>query len=141
MREALNEYPGARGLEHFLTGADADAIMEQARELHERAGAHDTESEPDLRTQAQQLYGRAGTGGGALGVPVLSTPERENERRMFKIAQEFNEAPRDAYGQRIGIRPSDIDFYTRERGIEHLRNQVLRWAVLSRSDLSARYGG
>lgn len=138
VREAIAQYPGAAGMEDFLTGSE-DEILDKAQRLHERARSRD--DEPDARQRAVALYGRSGTGGlggGALPPPGL---ELDNERWEQRFIENFNSAPRDVYGQRLGLPAGDVDRYTRQRLAGHVVEQVSKWAAVTRSDWGARSSG
>lgn len=141
-RLAVVEYPGAGKFPELITGNTEDEIKESARNAHERVTqlqAHQTTpgAYDQVRERAQELYGRSGSGGIGPGSGVPSpyvSPEKGDERWAQNFAQSFNDAPRDVYGQRMGLSPSDIDRYTRHRFVGHVSDRVRFWGQLTRSD-------
>lgn len=138
-RLALVEYPQAAKFPELVRGETEDEIRQSAKEAHERVAAlSDHSAGPasfdDLRRHAQDLYGRGGVVGGSTPAPpAYVPPDMAEERWAQNWAQRFNDAPRDIYGARQGLSPSDVDRYTRHRFTSHVKDRVRFWGQLTRS--------
>jgi len=145
-RLAIQEYPLAAKFPQLVTGATEDEIMASAREAHEQL-AQMTQGSVNAFDQFRDRvaetpgnpYGRPGVlgGGSTPGSPYVA-PEQQKERWQRNFAQSFNEAPRDAYGQRVGISPRDVDRYASERFVDHIKDQIGMWAELTNSSYRGR---
>lgn len=137
---ALTTYPEAAQLRELVTGNSREEIMASAADVAERvkaiAGGTD-----DTFERARQAYGPGPTTGGGFGsVPSPFAGDRDAQRirRENQFAEKFNNAPRDAYGQRLGISPAETTEYTSSRFVNHVRNALSYWATMTRSDAWAR---
>ena len=138
---ALYKFPEARKFPQLVTGATEQEILLSAEAAHKQVEElmRGTSGEQAAFDQARAAYGPAPVGGGSTGVPSAYTPPNmANERWNMQFAQRFNEAPRDAYGQRQGISPADVTRYTNQRFVDHVKNALNMWAMMTRSDAWAR---
>ena len=140
-RLALIEYPHAGKFPELVVGNTEEEIREAAQAAHQRveemmrgAGGSD-----DTFERARQAYGPGPTTGGNVSAPSAYTPPNMAEERWnMNFAQRFNEAPRDAYGQRQGISSQEITRYTNNRFIQHVKDRLNFWADMTRSDAGHR---
>src|SRR5262249_39286649 len=127
--EALNEYPGARGLEDFITATDVAGIRDQARRLRERGGGDAGDPYDQMRQQARDFYGPSGGGPGGAppGLPPAPvSPDMEKERRMWGIAERWND-----WRLNDAQRPSnkEVDQFAQFRFVDQVLNAVRRNAT------------
>lgn len=64
----------------------------------------------------------------------------ERTRQEQRFADRFNSAPRDAYGQRLGISPAEVAQYASSRFSAHVRSEMQFWHDLSNRPLSELRG-
>jgi hypothetical protein len=50
----------------------------------------------------------------------------ENQAWVRDFARRFNAAPKNRYGERMGIEGGDIDTYTKLRGVAHISETIAR---------------
>ena len=142
---ALMEFPHAAKFPELVVGNTEEEMRESAKVAHERVqemmrgvGTGD-EAMDVMRQRAQDIYGPGPSTGSAGAAPMGFTPPNMAEERWnANFAQRFNDAPRDAYGQRIGISPADVARYTNNRFVGHVKNALRFWANMTRSDASRR---
>jgi hypothetical protein len=139
-RLALTEFPAASKFPELVRGSTEDEIRASAREVAERVGqlqaTPTADSFDQLRDQATQLYGRTGTGGTGPGGGMPSSyvsPDKAEERWAGDFARRFNDAPRDMYGVRVGISPSEVDRYARQRFVSQIQERVGFWGQITNS--------
>lgn len=142
-RLAMSEYPLAAKFPQLITGETEEEIMQSAKAAAEGlATLQNQTSTPDVLDQFQtQLYGRGSGSGGngpTTGAIASSGPDRNEERWAWKWAENFNDAPRDAYGQRMGISGRDADRFANYRFVTQLKDQMRMWGNLTRSDFRSR---
>ena len=143
---ALHRFPEAAAFPQLVTGSTEDEIMQSAEAAHNRVveirrGASGVDPYEDARQQAQQFYGRGSAVGGtaSMGTPAASaTTDMATLRAESAFAEKFNNAPRDAYGQRMGISPQETAQYTNSRFIDHVKNAVSYWAMMTNSSYAGR---
>lgn len=140
-RLAMVEYPNAAKFPELVSGSNEQEIMQSAKEAHERlssladgtAGASAFDQFRD-NARDQNPYGRAGViGGGATPGSSHVSPDMAEARWNHQFAQRFNDAPRDAYGTRLGINPADVNRYTTNRFVDHVRDRVSFWGRMTNS--------
>ena len=143
---ALTEFPIVKGFEDLVTGSNEAEIMDSARLVAERlsaVGQKDASAFEDFRDRVNDVrgnpYGAAGVrGGGSQPGSAYVSPDQADARWEQNFARQFNDAPRDAYGQRMGISPRDVDRYAQQRFTNHIRDQVGFWAELTNSSYRGR---
>ena len=143
---AMQEYPLASKFPQLVGGATEEEIMQSAKEAHEQLASltqHNADTFDQFRGQVMadqgNPYGRAGVlGGGASPGSQYVSPEQADERWERNFARSFNEAPRDAYGQRIGVSPRDVDRYASQRFVNHIKDRVAFWATMTNSSFQGR---
>lgn len=147
-RLAMVEYPNAAKFPELISGNTEEEIRQSAKDVHERVTSlsdrtADMSSFERFRQDAQQNpYGRPGVlGGGSNPGSSYTPPDMQEERWRQNFAQRFNDAPRDAYGTRIGIAPQDVDRYAVGRMVDHMKDQVAFWTGMTNSSMArARRG-
>lgn len=144
---AMQDYPLAAKFPQLISGNTEEEIMESAKETHEQLASltqgntstFDQFRDSVVNRDQQNPYGRAGVlGGGSQPGSQYTPPEQQTERWQRQFAQQFNDAPRDAYGQRVGISPRDVDRYAQQRFTDHIKDQVGFWAELTNSSYRGR---
>src|SRR5262249_30586625 len=88
----------------------------------------------DVGQRAQDVYGPGPSTGSGGGFPAFSMPGVHMTREELRIAQKLNDAPRDAYGQRMGGSDAGINAYTTSRFVGHVKDRIRYWAMQTRSD-------
>jgi hypothetical protein len=138
-RLAMVEYPNAGKFPELITGNTEEEIRQSAKDVHERvtsladrtAGASVFDQ---VRSDVGNPYGRPGViGGGAAPGSAYVAPDMAEERWRNRFAQQFNEAQRNTYGERMGISPRDVDRYTTGRAVEHLKDRIHFFGRLTNS--------
>jgi hypothetical protein len=137
---ALIEFPHAAKFPELVQGRTEDEILRAAEAAHKRVeemmrqtGSGDPRFD-SVRQQAQDFYGPGPSTGGSTGAPTGYTPPNMAEDRWNRqFAEQFNNAPRDMYGQRMGISPSDVTRFTNNRFITHVKDRIRFWGQMTRS--------
>jgi hypothetical protein len=143
-KAAFADFPEAKLFPQLVTGTTESEIMASAEAAHNRVvelrgGARGEDPYEDARRQAQEYYGRGPTTGGATGTPTgYVPPDMGKVRKELAFAEKFNNAPRDGYGQRMGISPQETAEYTNSRFIDHVKNAVNYWGMMTNSSYAAR---
>lgn len=142
---ALMEYPHAAKFPELVVGNTEEEMRESAKVAHERVqemmrGVGTGEEAMDvMRQRAQDIYGPGPSTGSSGAAPMgFTPPNMQQERWNAGFAERFNNAPRDSYGQRLGISPQEITQYTNNRFITHVKDRLRFWANMTRSDASRR---
>ena len=138
---AFYRFPESRKFPELVTGTTEQEIMLAAEAAHKRVEEmmRGTTSEQAAFDQARAAYGPGPVGGGSTGVPSSYTPPNMAEDRWnLQFAERFNNAPRDAYGQRQGISPADITRYTTNRFVAMAKDRLNLIAAMTRSDAGRR---
>ena len=141
---ALYKFPLARQLHELVTGNSQAEIEASAEAAHKRVDDMlKTAQGPDdqfdrVRQQAQDYYGRAPVGGGGTSNVATSSVDAQKRRAEAAFVDKFNNAPRDAFGQRMGISPQEINTYTSTRFVDHVKDRLNFWAMMTRSDAGRR---
>jgi hypothetical protein len=143
-RLALVEYPAAGKFPELVTGNTEEQIMLSAKEAADRVNSLQTQAQgggnafDQVRDRAAELYGRGsgsgGIGGGTNTMTGGVSPDRGEERWAQQFAEHFNDAPRDAYGMRLGVNPRDVTRYTNHRFVTQIKDRIGFWGRLTRSD-------
>lgn len=143
---ALYKFPEAAAFPQLITGTTEHEILQSAEAAHNRVveirrGTSGMDPIVEARQQAQEFYGRGSTVGGAssTGTPAgFATTDTAALRQERQFAEKFNSAPRDAYGQRMGISPAEITEYTNSRFFDHVRNAIQYWGMMTNSSYANR---
>ena len=137
---AIMEYPHAAKFAEMVVGNTEEELRQSAETVHKRVEemvSGNSDSFDQVRQQAQDFYGRGpttGTTGGAGNAPLgYTAPNMAEERWNREFAERFNNAPRDLYGQRLGISPSDVTRYTNNRFISQVKDRIRFWGAMTRS--------
>lgn len=139
-RLAMVEYPNAAKFPELISGSTEDEIRQSAKEVHERVTSlSDRTANASVFDQVREdiggnPYGRAGVlGGGSAPGSAYVPPDMAEERWQQRWAAQFNDAPRDAYGTRVGINPRDVDRYAVGRAVAHLKDRIHFFGRLTNS--------
>src|SRR5215475_2562960 len=148
-KAAFVDFPKASQFPELVQGNTEEEIMRSAEAAHKRVqdmenaitGGRGVTPMDQMRQQAQDFYG-PGPSTGSTGVAPMgyTPPNMAEERWNQNFAQRFNDAPRDAYGQRMGISPTETMRYTNNRFVNHVKGALRYWAMLTRSDAGRRFG-